>query len=39
MNDLIEVFERDIADHELEVIVDSGVNRILEFRNKNGSSN
>ncbi len=39
MSDLIEVFERDIADHELEVIVDSGVNRILEFRNKNGSSN
>lgn len=39
MNKWIEVFERDIADHELEVIVDSGVNRILEFRNKNGSSN
>ncbi len=39
MESIINIFEKDIADHELEVIVDSGVNRILEFRNKNGSSN
>lgn len=39
MERMINIFEKDIADHELEVIVDSGVNRILEFRNKNGSSN
>lgn len=36
---IINSFEKDIANHELEIIVDSGVNRILEFRNKNGSSN
>ena len=39
MESTINGFEKDIANHELEVIVDSGVNRILEFRNKNGSSN
>lgn len=38
MNALKEIFERDTANHALEIIVDSGVNRILEFRNKNGSS-
>lgn len=39
MESIINSFEKDIADHELEIIVDSGVNRIFEFRNKNGSSN
>ena len=39
MESIIKIFNKDIADHELEVIVDNGVNRILEFRNKNGSSN
>lgn len=39
MSDFLEMFERDVANHELEVIVDSDVNRILEFRNRNGSSN
>lgn len=39
MKNMIEIFEKDTADHELKIIVDSGVNRILEFRNKNGSSN
>lgn len=39
MESIINTFEKDIVDHELEIIVDSGVNRILEFRNKNGSSN
>lgn len=39
MKKMIEIFEKDTADHELKIIFDSGVNRILEFRNKNGSSN
>lgn len=39
MKKIIEMFEKEIADHELKVIIDNGVNRILEFRNKNGSSN
>lgn len=39
MESIISSFEKDIANHELKIIVDSGVNRILEFRNKNGSSN
>jgi len=36
---IINIVNKDTADHKLEIIVDSGVNRILEFRNKNGSSN
>lgn len=39
MKSMVNIFETDTADHELKIIVDSGVNRILEFRNKNGSSN
>lgn len=39
MESIINIVNKDTADHELEIIVDSGVNRILEFRNKNGSSN
>ena len=39
MESITNGFEKDIANHELKIIVDSGVNRILEFRNKSGSSN
>lgn len=39
MESIINIVNKETADHELEIIVDSGVNRILEFRNKNGSSN
>ena len=39
MESIINSFEKDIANHALEIIFDNGVNRILEFRNKNGSSN
>lgn len=31
-------FEEDIANHELEVIIEDGVNRILRFKDKSGSS-
>jgi len=39
MEKITNSFEKDTANHELEIMVDSGVNRILEFRNNNGSSN
>lgn len=39
MEELLKQFENDIADHELEVITDNGVNRIMRFKNKDGSSN
>lgn len=39
MESMINIFEKDIADHELKIIIDNGVNRIIEFRNKNGSLN
>lgn len=37
MKDVLERFDYDTEDHQLQVIVDEGVNRILKFANKNGS--